>query len=168
MQLPAVAVPYASQPANKQWRHVLQPALCWAVLCVAVPHSTSSRAVKLLSSPDTRASHGPMSAVAEVGWCLCDTYQMAMIACLCNDDASNLPSIYGVFSLSVLNYSAKFRCQNTCAVVKSVSLTGTDFSRGVILCAHVSFRHPRALSSFLCVLLCVAIRFNLLAPKFYI
>jgi hypothetical protein len=105
-----------SQPASQ--RAVTSCSTACPVLCCVLLFPIQHLSLQSnFSSPDTRASHGPMSSVAEVGWCLCDTYQMAMSACLCNDDAFNLRGIYGVFSLSVLDYSAKFRFVRTRALL---------------------------------------------------
>jgi hypothetical protein len=76
----------ASQPASQQAVTSCStacPVLCCSVCSCSPFHIFTPQSN--FSSPDTRPSHGPMSSVAEVGLCLCDTYQMAMSACLCNE-----------------------------------------------------------------------------------
>jgi hypothetical protein len=122
MQLPAVAGTSVSQPASQPTSSdVMLYSLPSAVLfCVLLfPHSTSFLAVKtfhhrILQRPTVRwvqwRKLGDVCAI-RIRW--------QWSACLCNDDASNTRSIYAVFSLSVLNYSAKFRSVWTRALLRN-------------------------------------------------
>lgn len=155
----------ASQPTSSDVMFYSLPcAVLFCVLLFPIPPHLSLQSN--FSSPDTRASHGPMGSVAEVGWCLCDTYQMAMSTCLCNDDASNLRSICGVFSLSVLNYSAKFRIVRTRALLRNPFLLLVQISVEVLVFVHTCLSGIHVLLAVFFVYYC-ALLFDWSTPMYF-
>lgn len=150
----------ASQPANKQWRHVLQPALCCAVLRVAVPHSTSFHAVKLLI---TGYSSVPRSDELSGGsWVMSVRYVSDGNECLpaCVTMMPPTCEVFTAFSLLVLNYSAKFRFVRTRALLWNPFLLLVQISVEVRFFVHTCLSSIHVLLAVFFVYYC-ALLFDL-------